>query len=275
MKLTALALAATLPLTYSVTFTPDTNEPLDGQPQEWLCTITPENPTGQAFFSELATARAQLRTNLLHRFSAYRDTIDDLDNRITWAAKFGISEPDSDILDRDTAAMAKILVQNGFKASEIDFLFSTVPPASTTIPLGVVEDVAVGATYTREAAARMDADTLAAEFEEALAQESYLVPQDASEALKEEAGRVDKRVREEAGRVRFDAPSYHEALSVCEQGIDARKGVSAGSVMREPSGAEYRPVEIFGIVLGAVGLAGVVAWLYTMAKHFDVRRILP
>ena len=76
----------------------------------------------------MATARAQLRTNLLHRLSAYRDTIDDLDNRITLATKSG--------------------------TTELDFLFSLVPPASTTIPLGVVEDVAVGATYTREAAAR-------------------------------------------------------------------------------------------------------------------------
>ena len=86
---------------------------------------------------------------------------------------------------------------------------------------------------------------LAAKFEEALAQGSFLVPQDASEALKEEAGRV-----------RFYAPSYHEALSLCEQGVSARNGVSVGSVTREPAGAEYRPVEIFGIVLGAVGLAG-------------------
>lgn len=133
----------------------------------------------------MATARAQLRTNLLHCFSAYRDTIDDLDNRITLATKSGTTELVADILDRDTAAMAKVLVENGFKASELDFHFSLVPPASTTIPLGV------------------------------------------------------------------------------------------GSVTREPAGAEYRPVEIFGIVLGAVGLAGVVARLYTMAKHFDARRILP
>lgn len=275
MKLIALTLAATLPINYTVTFTPDTNEPLAGQPQAWMCTITPEPPTGKEFFTELQRARTELRTNLLHRYRDHAEDITALDHRIAYANKFGQSEAADKILDHDVATMARILTADGFKASELDFFFSSIPAASTDIPLGVVEDTAVGATYTREAAARTSADELAAELEAALSQDSLLVPSDASEPLQEEARRVDKRVREEAARVRFDAPSYHEALLACEQGIDARNGTSAGSFVREPAGAEFRPVEIFGIVVGALSLTGLIGWLYTIAKHFDVRRILP
>lgn len=271
MKLAALALAATTAMTYTVDYVPDTNIPLDGQQQEWLCRITPTDKAGEKFFARLSTHREELRAELLDRFKNVKGDIIALDKDIATANKFGQSTDADEALNRRANELATVIAAEGFKPSELSFFLSSIPPVSTTIPLGGVYDVTVGATYSAADLDYVTAADLGEEFSAALTQESFLVPEDSSEALKSFAAGF----QDSASDLRFSENNYAAALRTCRAGIEKRRGTSAGSVVREPAGVEFRPIEIAGIVIGAVALTGIAAWLYTIAKDFDFRRILP
>lgn len=129
MKLAALALAATTAMTYSVDYVPDTNIPLDGQQQEWLCRITPTDKAGEKFFARLSTHREELRSELLDRFKNVKGDIIALDNDIATANKFGQSTDADEALNRRANELATVIAAEGVQTVRAELLFIIYPPS--------------------------------------------------------------------------------------------------------------------------------------------------